>query len=44
MVNKRMLKFYGLAVLGAAIAAAANSPVLLGLTTSIVILLYMMEK
>ncbi len=44
MINKRMLKFYGLACLGAVAAGAANSLVLLVLTTGIVILLYMMEK
>ena len=40
----KMIKFYGLAAIGAAFAAAADSIVILAMTTAIVILLYSRER
>jgi len=40
----KMIKFYGLAAIGAAFAAAADSIVILCITTAIVILLYSREQ
>ncbi len=39
-----MIKFYALAAIGAAFAAAVDSIVVLGITTAIVILLYARER
>ena len=39
-----MIKFYVLAAIGAAFAAAADSIVILGITTAIVLLLYKRER
>jgi len=39
-----LIKFYALAAIGAAFAAAADSIVILAITTAIVILLYSRER
>jgi hypothetical protein len=43
-IEIKMIKFYILAAIGAAFAAAADSIVILAMTTAIVILLYSREK
>lgn len=43
-MERKMIKFYILAAIGAAFAAAADSIVILAMTTAIVILLYSREK